>query len=214
MSLIGAVTGASYGPNWVELAQELADLAAGKPTPNAARIKAAARFGDPIENPFPAVFCEDWNVPVRNAAELEVYRRALTRVAPDMKLSPLGWGATLACIGWPAKVNNPQHRLKVHGAPPILALNSRYDPATPYQWATNAAGQMGAVLLTYDGWGHGAYFKDSACVVGATDTYLITGKAPARGTHCPAVEPPTGPTSSRVGPALPVGPRPGTPGWF
>jgi hypothetical protein len=159
------------------------------------------------------VFCEDWSVPVHNAAELDGLRRAMTRVAPDMKLSPLGWSATLACVGWPAKVTNPQHRLKVRGAPPILALNSRYDPATPYEWATNAARQMGAVLLTYDGWGHGAYFKGSACVVNATDTYLITGKAPARGTHCPAVEPQPDPMTSSVRPALPVGPRPGTPGW-
>ncbi len=41
-----------------------------------------------------------------------------------------------------------------------------------------------STLLTYDGWGHGAYLR-SPCVVDATDQYLISLTMPARGTHCP-----------------------------
>ncbi|HEV7897271.1 MAG TPA: alpha/beta hydrolase [Planosporangium sp.] len=130
-----------------------------------------------------------------------------------MKLSPLGWGAATSCIGWPATVRNPQHRLKVAGAPPILMLNSRYDPATPYQWAVNAARQMKPVLLTYDGWGHRSYFKGSACVVDATDTYLITGRTPQQGSHCPAVEPPIEPQVGAQSPARPPFPPGGRPSW-
>jgi hypothetical protein len=44
------------------------------------------------------------------------------------------------------------------------------------------------VLLTYEGWGHGSYNK-SPCVQGTIDDYLISLKAPARGTTCPAVQP-------------------------
>lgn len=184
------------------------------PGPRWRGVPKAAGYGEPVEDAFSAVFCQDWRLPVRSFPELDLYRRALSYVASDMKLSPLGWSATLSCQGWPARVGNPQHRLQVHGAPPILMLNSRYDPATPYEWATAAAHQMGAVLLTYDGWGHGSYFKGSTCVTGATDTYFITGKTPKRGTHCPGVEPPIVPGASVAGPAPAPFPLPGRPAWI
>ena len=68
-------------------------------------------------------------------------------------------------------------------------LNSRYDPATSYEFAAGAARKTGATLLTYDGWGHGAYWAGSSCVTGATDTYLLTTKLPPAGTHCAPVLP-------------------------
>ncbi len=67
--------------------------------------------------------------------------------------------------------------------------NGRYDVATPYPWATNVARQIpDAVLLTYDGVGHGSYSL-STCAGEAIDRYLLTPRTPPRGTHCPA-EPP------------------------
>jgi pimeloyl-ACP methyl ester carboxylesterase len=216
-TLLSFTNGAFYGPGWQFLAEFLAELAGAPANPavtQRAKAALAAGYGEPVEDAFSTVFCEDWRLPVRSFAELDLYRRALSYVAPDMKLSPLGWSATTSCQGWPATVRNPQHRLEVHGAPPILMLNSRYDPATPYEWATAAAGQMGAVLLTYDGWGHGSYFKGSTCVTGATDTYFITGKTPKRGTHCPGVEPPIVPTASVAGPAPAPFPLPGRPAWI
>jgi pimeloyl-ACP methyl ester carboxylesterase len=212
--LLGYANGSFYGPDWRYLAETLNQLATGQPDP-AVGLSPAPRggYGEPVPDPFSAVFCQDWKVPVRNFVELEGYRRALTLVAPDMKLSPLGWRATLSCLGWRSNVRNPQHRLEVKGAPPILMLNSRYDPATPYQWATNASRQMKSVLLSYDGWGHAAYGKGSPCVMGATDTYLITGKAPARGTHCPAVEPPAAPAVSTQSLGQPRRPLTSTPTW-
>jgi hypothetical protein len=92
-------------------------------------------------------------------------------------------------------------------------LNSRYDPATPYQWATKAARQMDPVLLTYDGWGHGSYFKGSACVTGAADTYFIAGRTPKRGSHCPGIEAPIQPQVTTQGPVGPRLPLPGKPAW-
>ena len=103
---------------------------------------------------------------------------------------------------------NPQHPLKVHGAPPILMINALHDPATPYTWAVAAHSQMpSTVLLTYEGWGHGDYWK-SACVSGAADAYLLTGKLPGRDPRCPAVEPSTGPNARTARPtAPPIAPR-------
>ncbi len=171
--------------DWTGLATRLAGLQSG-----AAARSATAKADDiPITWVRPSVFCSDWSLPVRDFAELESLRKSAATLAPDVRMSTLGWTYLTGCIGWPAKTTNPQHPLSVHGAPPLLMLNSKYDPATPLAWAKTASWQSGATLLTYDGWGHGAYPRNSECVVKATDAYLISGKLPPRGTHCAAVEP-------------------------
>ena len=170
------------GPNWPGLATRLARF-------SGAIASRVAPADVPINSVRPSVFCADWRFPVRNFAELESLRTSAAALAPDLRMSTLGWTYLTGCIGWPAKTTNPQHPLSIHGAPPLLMLNSKYDPATPLTWAKTASRQSGTTLLTYDGWGHGAYFRNSECVVKATDAYLISGKLPARGTHCAAVEP-------------------------
>jgi hypothetical protein len=112
---------------------------------------------------------------------------------------------TAACLGWPAEVNNPQHRLRVPPGPELLLANSLHDPATGYDWAVNAARQLrrSAVLLTYEGWGHGVYGR-SDCLTGAFDDYLVSLTRPERGARCPAV-PPEPPEATQ---ALPVPPEP------
>ncbi|MEV5716274.1 alpha/beta hydrolase [Amycolatopsis mediterranei] len=186
LDLASIFQGNFYTPNWGRLATVLKSLADGTAPAASARL----RDEIPINYVFQSVFCDDWRMPVHNFAELETYRRVAAAFAPDVKVNSLGWRAVTGCIGWPNRTSNPQHPLQVHGAPPLLVLSSRYDPATPYAWSQAVARQTGNTLLTYDGWGHGAYFKNSACVTKATDDYLITGKLPAPGTHCAAVEPP------------------------
>ncbi len=61
------------------------------------------------------------------------------------------------------------------------------DPATPYVWAPKLTSELGnAVLLTFEGEGHGAYGQ-TACVTDAVDAYLINGTVPKKGTVCPAI---------------------------
>jgi pimeloyl-ACP methyl ester carboxylesterase len=172
-----------YGPAWQYLAQDLKALADGKPA-----------FGPKADTQvpvyFPFAFCSDWKFDLPNAASVAAQRRIDNRIAPTLRISGIGWGAATGCIGT-TKVANPQHPYRVHGTPPILIVGGKHDPATPYAWSVGAASQIrNSTLLTYDGWGHGQYFK-SPCVVDATDQYLISGKMPARGTHCPAVPPDT-----------------------
>lgn len=198
LSLAGMFQGSFYGPSWDRLATVLKSLADGTPRPASVQLKDDI----PVNTVFQSVFCDDWKLPVHNYAELEAYRRTAAALAPDVKVNSLGWAAVTGCIGWPNKTSNPQHPLQVHGAPPLLMLSSKYDPATPYAWSRAAARQSGSTLLTYDGWGHGAYSKNSQCVIKATDDYLITGKLPARGTHCAAVEPGT-PEARMAGPKPP-----------
>ncbi|HET6212870.1 MAG TPA: alpha/beta fold hydrolase [Micromonosporaceae bacterium] len=202
--------GAFYGPDWFGLADFLAALDATPPA--AARLQA----DEVAENPFQAVFCEDWRLPVRDYREFAAHLDRMAGIAPDYKLSPLAVFATVACLGWPARVNNPQHELRVRHSPTLFMTNSLHDPATAYSWATDAARQLGgsAVLLTYDGWGHGVYGR-GPCPTDAMDSYLIASVLPARGSHCPAVLPqPFGVSSASGGRPLPSGPRPGLPGWW
>jgi pimeloyl-ACP methyl ester carboxylesterase len=189
INLISFVTGAGYGPSWFELAQELADLAAGKPGPAVAKLTTAARFGDPIPYPFAAVFCQDWNLPVRDYKEYAGHLARLARKYPDMKY-PGQLMAVSICLGMPP-ANNPQHRLQVHGLEtPVLLANAIHDPATGYNWAQSVERQLGkqGVLLTYEGWGHGSY-NSTPCMQTKVDAYLVSRQVPHRGTTCAAVQP-------------------------
>ncbi|GAB2952823.1 hypothetical protein GCM10027280_46480 [Micromonospora polyrhachis] len=214
------VMGMLYGPEWHDLAQLLVVLRDGDPVPAGlassisglvpttgsagtvtlpaapVRIAGEAAIPDPT-----MIICQDWRLPVRSAAELAIYRQGLRLVAPDMTLSPLGWLVPVACAGLADLHRNPQAPLRFTGSPSILMLTSRYDPSTPYEWTMTAAQQSGVRVLHYDGWGHGVYFKGSACSITATDNYLITTRLPAAGTYCPAVEPTAG--ASRRGPVAP-----------
>ncbi|GAA1273144.1 alpha/beta hydrolase [Saccharothrix xinjiangensis] len=206
--LSGAALGAFYGPDWAPLAQLVADLVAGAPS------AAAFAAEETAENPFAAVFCQDWAIRVKSHRELSALVERNNRLAPHMRGSSLGHEATAGCVGLPEKVNNPQHRLRIEDAPKILMTNALHDPSTPYEWAVNAHRQSRdtTVLLTYEGWGHGVYGR-SDCTTGAMDEYLITLKTPRDGARCAAVEPPAESVASLDATPRPVGPAPGVPGW-
>jgi pimeloyl-ACP methyl ester carboxylesterase len=172
-----------YDPQWYTLAYYLKDAAAARP---AARKRAVRGV---VEHSFAAVFCADWSLPVRGYPDLARKLAALRARAPQMPASPLVLGATVGCLGWPAKPVNPQRDLRPV-ATPILVVNARHDPATAYAWARHVTTQLGpaARLFTYDGWGHVVYGR-SDCVTGTIDTYLIGARTPPAGTSCPGVLP-------------------------
>ncbi|MEV1066224.1 alpha/beta hydrolase [Streptomyces sp. NPDC050263] len=182
-----------YNPvDWLRFAETLADLDAPDPQANARSLR---QRGEPTEFAYLPVLCQDHDFDVPSYAALAGYERRLAGVAPVTRFSSLAWNDMTGCQGWPTEVTNPPHRLRVDGTPPILLTDSRYDAATPYSWGVNAARQIGdeAVLLTYDGAGHGDYWL-SPCARDAIDAYLLTLKTPRKGAHCPAVWP-TAPTA-------------------
>jgi pimeloyl-ACP methyl ester carboxylesterase len=108
------------------------------------------------------------------------------RSSSHTRFFPKAWADVTSCQGWRATVNNPQHRLHVRNAPPILITNSRVDVSTPHAGAVAIARQIpNAILLTYDGGGHGDYLL-SPCTRNAIDHYLTTRQTPRSGAHCPA----------------------------
>ncbi|MEU3413054.1 alpha/beta hydrolase [Streptomyces sp. NPDC006658] len=167
-----------YEADYAGLATAIAGLDASRPLP------ASSTSTAPL-HPATPVFCSDWHLPVRDYQEYASLVTMMNRTAPDLPyLLPIHM--TAACLGAPAA--NPQHRLAVHGAPPILVSNALHDPATGYPWAVSVARQLGrsGVLLTYEGQGHGSV-TSGPCMEDAVDSYLTDLEVPPRGTSCPAV---------------------------
>jgi pimeloyl-ACP methyl ester carboxylesterase len=173
-----------YGPDWAGLARQIDALRAAPPA--ATDVRAAADAEAVRPHPF-AVFCADWHLPVRDHREYAAHLRRMARIAPDVRY-PQALPAIATCLGTPAPVANPQHRLRVRTDVPLLIANSRHDPASGHNWATNVSRQLGrsGVLLTYEGAGHGNYTR-SDCVRDAVDRYLISVDVPDDGASCPAV---------------------------
>ncbi|MEU2061986.1 alpha/beta hydrolase [Streptomyces sp. NPDC013455] len=96
----------------------------------------------------------------------------------------LAW-ASLNCTYWPVRATGEPHRIEAEGAAPIVVVGTVRDPATPYRWARSLARQLASGrLLTYDGDGHTAYGRGSACIDAAIDGYLLRGTPPAAGKRC------------------------------
>lgn len=172
---------------WFGLAEQLLAWDAGAQT--SGPLSRPSR-GEPANYFYYPVLCEDFDLSVASFTELMRLRERLAKLAPHMRLNTLAWTDLTGCLNWPTELSNPQHPPHIVGAPPIMMAAGRYDPATPYSWATNVASQIGsgATLLTYDGVGH-ALYAISPCVRSATDRYLATTQPPPPNTHCPAIFP-------------------------
>ncbi|WP_217179169.1 alpha/beta hydrolase [Streptomyces sp. AC495_CC817] len=117
---------------------------------------------------------------------------AVERALPEFeKASPvfgraLAW-ASLNCAYWPVGPTGGPHRIEAKGAAPIVVVGTTRDPATPYRWSQALASQLSSArLLTYDGDGHTAYGRGSACIDSAINTYLLRGTPPTDGKRCSA----------------------------
>ncbi|WP_232832149.1 alpha/beta hydrolase [Nocardiopsis sp. FIRDI 009] len=132
-----------------------------------------------------AINCADRDDPT----DIFAYRDAVDRAS---EVSPL-FGADLVweqlpCAYWPDTEEAPTG-FTAPDAPPVVVVGTVGDPATPYTWAEELAGQLEtATLVTYEGAGHTLYGNDkSACVDEPVDAYLLTGEAPEADLSCPAV---------------------------
>ncbi|WP_184565052.1 alpha/beta hydrolase [Streptomyces paradoxus] len=168
-----------YEADYAGLATAIATMHASEPLP------ASPTSTAPLP-PATPVFCSDWHLPVRDHRAYASLVAMMNRTAADLPyLLPIHMVA--ACLGAPTA--NPQHRLDVRGAPPILVSNALHDPATGYPWAVSVARQLGrrGVLLTYEGHGHGSV-TSGPCMEDAVNSYLTDLTVPPRGTSCPALD--------------------------
>jgi pimeloyl-ACP methyl ester carboxylesterase len=91
----------------------------------------------------------------------------------------------LICAQWPGK-RDPYPAGKAEGAPPIVVVGTKGDPATPYEQTPALAKMLGVgVVLTWEGEGHTAY-PQTRCISSAVNGYLIDLRVPSDGQSCPA----------------------------
>ncbi|HLL67652.1 MAG TPA: alpha/beta hydrolase [Micromonosporaceae bacterium] len=99
------------------------------------------------------------------------------------------FGANLAlnliCAQWPGK-RDPYPTGAATGAPPIVVVGTKGDPATPYEQTAKLAQMLGVgTVLTWEGEGHTAY-PQTRCINDAVNRYLIDLTVPAANLTCPA----------------------------
>jgi pimeloyl-ACP methyl ester carboxylesterase len=203
-ALRNELSSAMYGPStsWYGIATRLRSLSEGSGAATVA-VRQAAATGELAGNPYQPIWCGDWKWKINGYRELRALREQAAAVAPHTKLIGY-WSDVTACLGWPGKVNNPQHRLSIGNAPKILILKSAADVGTPSAWNFAVASQIrNSVLLSYDGIGHAQYWQ-SPCMQSYTDRYLIDLVTPAPGTHCAAVYPTAPPATVSAAEAAPA----------
>jgi hypothetical protein len=132
---------------------------------------------------FPAISCMD--VPASfTTTQAAAYAKSWGVASP--LYGPIeAWGL-LTCDGWPATATPLPARVTAKGAPPIVVVGTTGDPATPYAWAQDLAGQLSSGrLVTYVGDGHTVYGTGkSPCVDQAVNAYLIDLTVTPSGLRC------------------------------
>lgn len=132
---------------------------------------------------FPAVNCLDYDSRDVTDADMTAANDTLIEASPTF--GPYLGFTDAACQGWPFDPSDSPEPADYTGDSEILVVGTLHDPATPYPWSEALTEQLdNARLLSYDGWGHGAYTSGSSCVVTAVDEYLLEGTVPSEGKTC------------------------------
>ncbi|MFD9332843.1 alpha/beta hydrolase [Streptomyces sp. NPDC060028] len=127
---------------------------------------------------------DDKAAPAAVAREIEALQPQF-RAASEI-FGPRQLMTVLSCYGRPAGTDFIRRIDRPAGAPRMLLVGTRGDPATPYEWTEETAKRLGsAVILDYKGDGHTGYTA-SPCVRAYVDRFLVDGRLPAGTRSCPA----------------------------
>ena len=127
-----------------------------------------------------AIGCQDWLHESTSLVDLTYKTNMVSATSPRMRGASQSYYYQTNCLGWPAPTRNPQRRLRhsVLGAPPMLLVNSFFDPSTSIVWATEIQRQLRhSVLLTRNGSGHTSYQLRGEAAA-AIDAFLVEGILP------------------------------------
>ncbi|UCR87845.1 alpha/beta hydrolase [Mycetocola spongiae] len=142
----------------------------------------SGRYTENSTEAFTAYNCRDYTYnadPESMAAEARAIEEAAPVLGKYMTYGDIG------CANWPFPDGAERTKIHAAGAPDILVLGTTNDPATPYEWAVSLADQLeSGHLVTYQGEGHTAYNKGSACINNTVDDFLINGTVPERDPQC------------------------------
>jgi pimeloyl-ACP methyl ester carboxylesterase len=172
---------------WPELASELEQAAAGDGSALATTERAdlAGSRSASFEG-TQGIFCAD----APDRAGTSAWRSVIAHLTAVSKISgpPYGWSLWATCAAWgvhaTGRYTGPWH---ARTSNPILVVDNRFDPSTPFANARLVSRLLGnAVLLTENGYGHVSSSDPSVCVGRAIVRYLIEILPPRRGTVCEA----------------------------
>ena len=186
-TIINAILGLLYSEaNWPHLDDALAEAALGDSgSIHEAIDRSSGRVRDPEQPEGPdanqVINCTDARPGPPKPAIVAAARR-LASAYPVFGRYGSWW--LIGCKYWTGE----RHVLpvpEVAGAPPILVVGTRHDPATPYAGAVAMARVIGSGhLLTWEGHTHTAYGQTD-CIAEAVDAYLVDLVVPEKGTVCP-----------------------------
>jgi pimeloyl-ACP methyl ester carboxylesterase len=131
-----------------------------------------------------AISCADETLAGGEAA-VEGLADELDRVSPLFGRL-VAWSA-ITCARWPLAASDPAfvRPRRAAGAPPIVVVGTRRDPATPLVFAQGLADQLArGVLVEVDGTGHTAYLGGGTCVRRAVEDHLLGLGTPRDGLRC------------------------------
>ncbi|GLZ35939.1 hydrolase [Lentzea sp. NBRC 105346] len=177
VALIGTVNGALSVPDtWQETAktmQELYDAPASLTTKSYISNRTEA---------FNAIQCADSDFP-RDTNVYTSYGASEDKRVPDF--GRIVVFDMMACAFWQGRdtdrYTGPWNRWT---SAPILVINNRFDPSTPYHGAKDGAAELARTgFLTVEGYGHSTMLVRSTCAEKAKRDYLFTGVLP-KVTNC------------------------------
>lgn len=180
-----AVSQAMYSSTiWPTLEQALADLQKGDGSgilglyDDYYQRKPDGTYGNELEA-FTAISCIDDPGP-KTVEESDSYLPQFLKVAPRLGAS---FASGYSCVFWPVKAD---YRVTItgKGAGPIVVVGTTGDSATPLEGTRKMAETLEdgrLIVLTANR--HTGY-GENACVTGAVDQYLITGKVSFKEKAC------------------------------
>lgn len=185
-----ALLGPMYDPSegWPQLREALAGALRGDASGMLTLVDefvgrdAEGHYRDNSIDALYAVNCLD-RTDRADAAETAVLAEEWAHQAPVFG-AYFAWG-NLPCDTWPAAATDEPHRIAAPGSGPIMVVGTKYDPATPYEWAVSMERDLAnAALVSWDADGHTGYRRGSSCVDAAVDRFLLSGVLPSGQTHC------------------------------
>lgn len=125
---------------------------------------------------FLTIGCSDGNI--GDVDEMVSFAKSLDSVAPVFGESGVLLG--LPCATWYKTQEAKPFDVDASGSAPIVVIGTTGDPATPVQWARNAAEQLKTgVYVERRGEGHTAYGQGNDCIDELVNTYFLTAKEPS-----------------------------------
>lgn len=189
---INAVFGSLYATwQWPTLRAAFADaLKRGDGTAlqtiafNSAGRTSSGHFTSNVNSAFLAIGCTDTVAPPKRKGLAKAAKQWAKGVKVPEMARAMSWG-NAPCSYWPTSASSPTAPITAPGAAPILVIGTKYDPATPLQWAKALANQLeSGVMLQYNGDGHTAFGMNSRCIDNAVNAFFLTGVTPPDGTIC------------------------------